>query len=262
MVLARLQAGLARWHDRVPSHALIGTGFLTPPPPPKALAASEVPRAAWMLATRWRFTAALAAVPQGRGGAVMILPGLFDGDGSSLVLRRFLGRIGYRAEGWGLGRNLGIKSVGVDAERLIARVEALHDEAGLVTLVGVSLGGIMARLVAHRRPDLVVRVVTVSSPYAGSGRATNVWRAFEWATGERVDDPAVIARSEAIAAPLPVPCTAIWSPRDGFVNGFICHDASADAVEVNSGHLGVHIHPEVLIAVAAALAGDAVVQDR
>ncbi|MHA0316936.1 alpha/beta fold hydrolase [Sphingomonas melonis] len=262
MVLSRLQTGLARWRNEPPSHARFGDRFDAPPPPPKALAASEVPRVAWMLATRWRHAAALAAVPQGAGGTVMILPGLFDADGSSLALRRFLEGLGYRAEGWGLGRNLGVKSVGAEAERLIARVEALEAEDGPVTLVGVSLGGIMARLVAHRRPDLVRRVVTVSSPYAGWGRATNVWRAFEWATGERVDDPAVIARSEAIAAPLPVPCTAIWSPHDGFVNGFICHDPSADAVQVNSGHLGVHIHPEVMIAVAAALAKGAVAQDR
>ena len=262
MVLSRLQQGIARWRSEPPAHARFGDGFHAPPPPPKALAASEVPRVAWMLATRWRHAAALAAVPRGEGGTVMVLPGLFDADGSSLVLRRFLAGLGYRAEGWGLGRNLGVKSVGAEAERLIARVEDLYAEDGPVTLVGVSLGGIMARLVAHRRPELVRRVVTVSSPYAGSGRATNVWRAFEWATGERVDDPAVIARSEAIAAPLPVPCTAIWSPHDGFVNGFICHDPSAEAVQVNSGHLGVHIHPEVLIAVAAALAKDAVVQDR
>ena len=262
MVLDRLQAGFARWRAEPPAHARFGADFLAPPPPPKALAASEVPRVAWMLATRWRHTAALAAVPAGRGGAVMVLPGLFDADGSSVVLRDFLTRLGYRAEGWGLGRNLGVKSVGLEAERLIARVEALCAEAGPVTLVGVSLGGIMARLVAHRRPDLVAKVITVSSPYAGGGRATNVWRAFEWATGERVDDPAVIARSQAIAAPLPVPCTAIWSRSDGFVNGFICHDPSAEAVEVSSGHLGVHIHPEVLLAIAGALAKDAVVQDR
>ena len=85
MVLDRLAAGLARWQERAPPHARIGTGFLAPPPPPKTLAASEVPRVAWMLATRWRHAAALAAVPRGRGGAVMILPGLFDADGSSLV---------------------------------------------------------------------------------------------------------------------------------------------------------------------------------
>ncbi|WP_447410613.1 esterase/lipase family protein, partial [Clostridium perfringens] len=88
-----------------------------------------------------------------------------------------------------------------DARRLIARVETLAGQAGPVALVGVSLGGLMARLVAHRRPDLVSRVVTVSSPYAGSGKATNVWRAFEWATGERLDDPAVLARCAEIAAP-------------------------------------------------------------
>ncbi|AXJ94466.1 alpha/beta hydrolase [Sphingomonas sp. FARSPH] len=207
-----------------------------------------------MLATRWRYRDALKAVPAGRSGAVMVLPGLFDSDDSSIVLRRFLGRLGYQPHGWGLGRNLGARSADPDARRLIARVETLAGQAGPVALVGVSLGGLMARLVAHRRPDLVSRVVTVSSPYAGSGKATNVWRAFEWATGERLDDPAVLARCAEIAAPLPVPATAIWSARDGIVNGHICRDPSADCIEVSSGHLGAHIHPEVLIAVAAALA--------
>nr|WP_241769227.1 hypothetical protein [Sphingomonas melonis] len=80
MVLSRLQTGLARWRSEPPSHARFGDRFDAPPPPPKALAASEVPRVAWMLATRWRHAAALAAVPQGAGGTVMILPGLFDAD--------------------------------------------------------------------------------------------------------------------------------------------------------------------------------------
>ncbi|WP_232473786.1 alpha/beta hydrolase [Sphingomonas sp. MA1305] len=235
---------------RRPRHDAADETLAAPPP---SLFAAEFPRVAWMLATRWRHREALAAVPPGRGGAVMVLPGLFDSDGSSLVLRRFLGGLGYRAQGWGLGRNLGARSADGDASRLIARVEALAAEAGPVALVGVSLGGLMARLVAHRRPDLVSRVITVSSPYAGSGRATNVWRAFEWATGERLDDPAVVARCEEIAAPLPVPATAIWSRHDGIVNGRICHDPSATCVEVSSGHLGAHIHPEVLIAIAEAL---------
>ena len=184
----------------------------------------------------------------------MVLPGLFNTDRSNFVMRGYLKRLGYRATGWGLGRNLGVRTVGVEAEHLIARIEALAAHAGPVTLVGVSLGGIMARLVAHRRPDLVRAVITVSSPFAGSARATNVWRAFEWMTGERLDDPAVIARSAAIAAPLPIRSTAIWSRSDGLVNGFICHDAAGAAVEVRSGHLGVQLKPAVLIAVAKALA--------
>ena len=185
----------------------------------------------------------------------MLLPGLFNADRSNFVLRQFLNGLGYRAVGWGLGRNLGARTVGADAERLIAAVEALYRETGPVTLIGVSLGGILARLVAHRRPELVQQVVTIASPFAGSGKATNVWRAFEWATGERIDDPAVIARSATIAGPLPVPSVAIWSRSDGLVNGAICRDDAGAAIEVRSGHLGIQVRPAVLLAVAKVLAG-------
>ncbi|PAX08188.1 alpha/beta hydrolase [Sphingomonas lenta] len=206
-----------------------------------------------MLATWWRHRARVRGVPAASGGAVMLLPGMFNSDRSNFLLRRFLRRLGYRVEGWGLGRNLGVRSVGPDAERLIARVEALAAEAGPVALVGVSLGGMLARLVAHRRPDLVRQVVTISSPFAGSGRATNVWRAFEIVTGERLDSPAVVERAALIASPLPVPATAIWSRTDGLVAGEICRDEHCDAVEVRSSHLWVQLKPEVLIVVAQAL---------
>jgi pimeloyl-ACP methyl ester carboxylesterase len=224
-------------------------------PPSKALWAAEIPRAAWMVAGWWRHHATLAAAPHGDGRPIMLLPGLFNSDRSNVVMRRFLNRLGYRAHGWGLGRNLGIRTVGPDADRLIARIEELATTDGPVTLIGVSLGGIMARMVAHARPDLVREVITVASPYAGSGKATNVWRAFELVTGERLDDPAVIARSEAIARPLPVPATAIWSRSDGLVAGHICRADDCRAIEVRSGHLGVQLRPEVLIVIAKVLAG-------
>lgn len=233
---------------------LPGDGDVVVLAPSKALWAAELPRAAWMVASWWRHRALLAAVPRGDGRAVMVLPGLFNSDRSNAVMRAFLRRLGYRAEGWGLGRNLGVRSVGPRAERLIVRVEAIAAEAGPVTLIGVSLGGILARLVAHRRPELVREVITVASPYAGPGRATNVWRAFEWVTGERLDDPAVVARSEAIARPLPVPATAIWSRSDGLVAGVICHDDHCRSIEVRSGHLGVQLRPEVLATIADVLA--------
>lgn len=219
--------------------------------PSKRLWAAEGPRAVWSLATWWRHRDRLAAAPRGDGRRVIVLPGLFNTDRSTTVMRRYLTRLGYRAEGWGLGRNLGVRSVGADAARLIARVEAAGEP---VTLVGISLGGILARMVAHARPDLVSDVVTIASPFAGSPRATNVWRAFEWATGERIDDPAVVARSAAIARPLPVPATAIWSASDGLVAGAICRDEHGRAVEVRSGHYLVQLNPPVLLALAGALA--------
>ena len=224
-------------------------------PPSKALWAAEVPRAAWTVATWWRHRALLEAVPRGDGRTVMLLPGLGNSARSLFVMRRYLQRLGYRVEDWGFGRNFGARTVGADGAAVVARVAALAAEAGPVTLVGVSLGGILARLVAHRRPDLVRGVVTVASPYAGSPRATNVWRAFQLLSGERIDDPAVLATMALVASPLPVPTTAIWSASDGLVAGAICHGDDCPAVEVRSGHLGVQVRPEVLAAVARVLGG-------
>ena len=223
-------------------------------PPSKLLWVAELPRAAWMVATWWRGRALLAGAARGDGRAVMLLPGLFNSDRSNFAMRRYLNARGYQCVGWGLGRNLGIRTVGPDAARLIPRIEALAASHGPVTLVGVSLGGIIARLVALRRPDLVREVITVASPYAGPGKATNVWRAFEWVTGERLDDPAVLARSAELAGDLPVPATAIWSRSDGLVAGAICHHDPARAIEVRSSHLGVQLRPQVLRAVADLLA--------
>lgn len=142
-------------------------------PPSKLLWAAEVPRAAWTVATLLAAWRGLAAGPRGDGRPVLLLPGLVNGDRSNFVLRRYLVRLGYRAEGWGLGRNFGVRAIGPEGERLLARIAALHEETGeCVTLVGVSLGGLMARFAAHRVPHLVREVVTISSPFAGPATAT------------------------------------------------------------------------------------------
>jgi pimeloyl-ACP methyl ester carboxylesterase len=193
---------------------------------------------------------------KGDGRPILILPGLFNSDRSNFAMRLMLNRLGYRAHRWELGRNFGSRTIGDDGERLFERIAELHAEAGqTVTLIGVSLGGIMARLAAHRHPELVREVITISSPYAGDPRATNVWRAFEWLTGDKIDDPAVVARRAEVAAPLPVPATAIWSRSDGLVAGVICHSSDCRAIEVHSGHLGVQVKPEVLRAIAEVLGG-------
>lgn len=158
-------------------------------PPSKALWAAELPRAAWSVADLLRQRRALKHGPRGSGEPVLLLPGLFNSDRSNFVLRRYLIALGHDARGWGLGRNRGVRTIGAQGERLIATVAAIAAENGRpVALVGVSLGGIMARFVAHRRPDLVRQVVTISSPYAGDARATNVSRI-------RVDDRRTAERS-------------------------------------------------------------------
>ena len=225
-------------------------------PPTKAQWAAEPWR---MIGTIARIPGAwpdLIKAPHGDGRPVMVLPGLVNSDRSNVLMRHYLRTLGYRVEGWRLGRNLGQRAIGANGEKLIARVRTMAEDAGEpVTLIGVSLGGIMARFVAHREPALVREVITVSSPFAGDPRATNVWRAFEWLSGEKVDSPAVLERREEIARPLPVPSTAIWSASDGLVNGAICHDADCREIEIRSGHLGVQMNPQTLAAIAAVLGG-------
>lgn len=198
----------------------------------------------------------LLKAPQGDGRPVMVLPGIINSDGANFALRRLLDRLGYRAHGWALGANLGVRTIGHEAERLIARVEAVHAEAGEpVTLIGISLGGIMARVVARRRPELVREVITISAPFAGPATSTNVWRVFELLTGQRIGDAAVRDFQEEAAGPLPMPSTAIWSRSDGFVNGLICRNQNCHPIEVRSSHCWVQMNPRVLTAVARVLAG-------
>ena len=229
---------------------------LPPSAPSKLLWAAELPRAVWTVASWPRHRKALAAAPRGDGRPVMLLPGLLNSDRSNFVMRRFLQRLGYNAQGWGLGRNLGARTVGADAAILIARLEGLAAASGPVTLIGISLGGIIARLVAHGRPELVREVITVSSPFAGPGTATNVWRIFQLTTGERFDDPAVMARNASIAKPLPMPTTAIWSRSDGLVAGTICRDENCRSIEIRSSNLGVQVRPDVLLAISRVLANE------
>lgn len=228
-------------------------------PPPRLAAAREWPRALWTLARLGLSWGELKKLPRGDGRPVLVLPGLFNSDRSNLAMRALLSHLGYRAFGWELGRNFGARTVGAEAERLFARIAQIHAQTGeKVTLIGVSLGGIMARLAAHRHPHLVREVITVSAPFAGPPTATNVWRQFEWLTGEKIGDAAVVARLEEASRPLPVPATAIWSRSDGLVNGLICREddgPQARAIEVRSSHLFVQMKPEVLRAVAGVLAG-------
>ena len=153
----------------------------------------------------------LLAMPRGDGRPVLLLPGLVNSDRSTIVLRRYLNALGYRAEGWGLGLNLGSRTIGADGKLLFERIRKFHAETGQrVTLIGISLGGIMARLAAHRVTDAVREVITISSPYAGHPRATNVWRVFELVSGEKVDAARVTSNAPRSPSHYPSP-----PPRSG-----------------------------------------------
>ena len=196
----------------------------------------------------------LASLPRGSGERVVLIPGFGTTDHWLWPLGRYLSWLGYRTEGWGLGRNTG--RVPQLVPRLVERVGQMAvDDGAPVRLVGWSLGGYLAREVARDLPDAVRCVVTFGSPVIGGPKYTASARHYE-RNGFDLDEIAArVADREAV--PLEVPVTAIYSKRDGVVAWEACIDhgnATVEHVEVAATHLGMGFSPEVYEIVARRLA--------
>jgi pimeloyl-ACP methyl ester carboxylesterase len=152
----------------------------------------------------------VARVPQ----PVMLLPGFGAHPGRMRQMQHALAAAGHHAEDWGMGFNLGPTEANfVFLMRRVGAMARRHRQP--VALVGWSLGGLFAREIAHRQPDIVGRVITMGTPFSGDRRANNAWRAYQLITGHPVDQPPVPCE---FSAKPPVPTIALWSPRDGVVS--------------------------------------------
>ena len=195
----------------------------------------------------------LRRAPRGDGHPVLVLPGLAASDVSTRPLRTYLKAQGYAAHGWKQGPNHGPRSgveAGIDAR--LAEL-ALHYNRK-VSLIGWSLGGVLAREAARRSSNLVRQVITLGSPFANEPKASNAWRLYEVLSGRRVDD---WPDREAMKLPPPVPSTAIYTRSDGIVAWQGCREqesATTENIEVEGSHSGLGYNPAVLYAIADRLA--------
>jgi triacylglycerol lipase len=208
-------------------------------------------------------------VPVSDGAPVLLVPGLFRGDNSLEFLAEFLRSAGCDSWTGGLGRNLGCSEATV--ERLTRRLEtivALRRQR--VAIVGHRRGGLLARVVARRRPDLVSGVVMLGSPFrdplavhpilwaalltvATLGRfgVTGVFE-YSCAVG-RCCEP--FRRDLPAALPPDVGVLAVYSRRDGLVDWRSCVDAYGDQLEVATSHCEMPVEETVLRAIVSAVAG-------
>ncbi len=143
----------------------------------------------------------------------MVFPGILSSDKSTSLLRRTLDKAGYVA----LASNLGFVT-GVTPEAF-ARAEAeLHEAYAKygkkVVLLGWSLGGIYARVLAQRYPQEVSTVVTMGTPFSGDRKANNAWRLYNTLNDHTVDAPRVPGDPSIKPA---VQTVAVWSANDGVI---------------------------------------------
>jgi len=197
----------------------------------------------------------LMRAPRGDGHPVLALPGFLASDLSMAPMRRYLRELGHDTHAWRMGRNTG----GIARMRsgLLDRLREIHATSGRkVSIVGWSLGGVYARDLALRAPDMVRYVVTLASPFASDVRATNATWLYERLSGEVVgDDPQFLAE---ISGDLPVPTSSIYSRADGVVNWRTCRlrpSDTAENIEVHlASHVGIGVNPAALWAIADRLA--------
>ncbi|MBP6013506.1 MAG: alpha/beta fold hydrolase [Alphaproteobacteria bacterium] len=237
--------------------ASLGVGEI--PAPSLLLALTEAGRAITELVTLQGASPLLRFAPTGDGHPVMVLPGFLAGGTTTAPLRRFLTSKGYETFCWGLGRNLGPHAIGPEGELLGQRLESIHRKMKRkVSLVGWSLGGIMARELAKRYPKYVRQVITLGSPFGGHPRANHVWRIYQAVTGQELDPVTMQDVFDNLAEPPKgIPSTAIFSKEDGVVSWRACVEKTTgltDNIQVYASHCGLGVNPSVFFAVADRLA--------
>jgi pimeloyl-ACP methyl ester carboxylesterase len=183
-------------------------------------------------------------------------------------MARALRRRGYRTYRSHIAANVGCTLEAAAA--LEARIESIAIRRGArVSIVGHSLGGMLARGLAVRRPDLVAGIVTMGSPmlapgahHVGLTAGVEALVRLSRAGLPRLMSEECVAGScarrsfEESREPMPrgVGFTAVYSKRDGIVDWRACIDPEARAVEVSASHVGMVLDPRVIDEVTEALA--------
>jgi pimeloyl-ACP methyl ester carboxylesterase len=221
----------------------------------------------WLLALEqraiWEFWAGVASfkplqllAPHGDGHPVLVIPGLGASDTSTVLLRKFLDDLGYVTCPWDLGRNKGHKEEGTELMR--QRLKVIFDQHGRkVSLIGQSLGGVFARELARRNPDMVRQVITLGSPFTGHPLASTGTHLYEWLSGDRMED-LDFNQHLAMRVKPPVPTTSIYSKLDGVV-AWECSieegQPEGESIHLRgNSHIGMGSSPTALYLIADRLA--------
>jgi triacylglycerol lipase len=206
-------------------------------------------------------------VPPGDGSAVVVVPGFLGSDVYLQELYWWLRRIGYQAYMSRIGRNA--ECLDIVADRLLETIDrAQAATGGKVHLIGHSLGGMLSRSAAARRPERIASVTTLGSPFRGIRSHPFVMQAAdrvrsriqrERGLDERSDCYTGYCNCDAVAGlaatfPPSVPQMNIYTKTDGIVDWRFCLSGNPESdFEVPGTHVGLVFNPCVYSLLAARL---------
>jgi triacylglycerol lipase len=187
------------------------------------------------------------------GSKILMIPGFCSGDQTLYPLAWWLRNAGHRVFFAGIWWNTGCPRETI--ERLNEAVSTLYstDEEKLV-LIGHSLGGIYARELARRAPEMVERVILMGSairhPLASTNPFVLAWyvasRPGHSGGGGCLDSLANLCGTHQLEPP-DVPETIIYTKRDEVVAWTSCLEEGpeVEAKEVDSSHYSMPYQPRV-----------------
>lgn len=216
-------------------------------------------------------------VPHGQGEPIVLVPGFMGSDRYLTEMHLWLRRIGYQPYFSGIGRNVDCPEL--LTQRLLFTIEQAHEDTHQsVTIIGHSLGGMLARAAAHRAPSLVRQVITMGSPFRSVRAHPLVLSAANFVRSNIVRERR--RRQEVTSTCFTPECScgfvttlkrdveaesgfsgnfrrrAIYSKCDGVVDWRACVEDEEDLnTEVIATHIGMAFNPDVYRTVANLLAG-------
>lgn len=194
----------------------------------------------------------LTGLPKGDGHAVMCLPGFMASNNSTVPMRGLLRELGYDAHGWDSGRNIRIDNALVS--RLEEQLIRLYKTSGRkVSIIGWSLGGVIAREIAKLHPDMVRSVISLGSPISSDRNHTHARALFERLNGKE-PEPMRDGRFLDLETAPAVPTTSVYTKTDGIVHWHASIQAKgahpSENIEVHASHCGLGVNPSVMVALA------------
>jgi triacylglycerol lipase len=189
-------------------------------------------------------------VPRGDGRPVLLIPGFLAGDQTLLTMQAWLRRMDYKPELSGISFN--VRHSDLTAEAVLERLYIHHRKTKQkVAIVGHSRGGMLAKVIADRNPELVSQVIALGAPlnealdvHPLTMAAVHAARLYNWLRYQTTDETEA-AFMEQLAAPPMVPVVSIYTRSDGVVNWKACLRPDVKTIEVKGSHGGLGVNAAV-----------------
>lgn len=200
--------------------------------------------------------AASRGLPDGAGRPVLTVPGFGFGDIATFPIQIALHEGGYRVVRSQILLNTRCSDRTVDALAEVA-AEVVQADGRRLFVVGHSRGGMIARGLAARHPELVQRVISLGAPLNYEFAfyeipqpvvaALQITHSFDPELRERrcVSPDCTCPYMQLAHRPLPaeVELVSIYTRSDGIVDWRACVVPGARNIEVDGSHLGMGLRP-------------------